>query len=67
VLDPVMNQPRINPDGQLMLEGYFTAQQTRVNFQLMFVQAKTTGWMIHGVSINSVPEPTASATGTVQR
>ncbi len=61
VLDPVLNQPRVTVDGELILEGYFTAQQLRVNFQLSFLKAKSAGWMIHGVSINAVPAPTTVA------
>lgn len=61
VLDPVLNQPRINPDGQLALDGYFVAQQMRLNFQLVFLSGPNNGWMIHGVSINAVPETAAAA------
>jgi hypothetical protein len=61
VLDPALNQPRVTGDGELILEGYFAAQQVRINFQLSFLKAKSAGWMIHGISINAVPDPTAVA------
>jgi hypothetical protein len=66
VLDPVLTQPRLTTDGQLVLEGYFAAQQLRINFQLSFMKANGAGWMIHGVSLNAVPEAVA-ATAAVQR
>ncbi len=61
VLDPVLNQPRINADGQLILEGCFEAQLMRITFQLLFIKAPTNGWMIHGVSLNAVPLSTTAA------
>jgi hypothetical protein len=61
VLDPVLSQPRVTTDGQLVLEGYFAAQQMRINFQLSFLKANSAGWMIHGVSLNAVPEAVAAA------
>lgn len=60
-LDPVMSNPRVTADGQIELEGYFEAQQTRINFQLIFLKAPTNGWMIHGVSLNAVPLSTTAA------
>jgi len=56
VLDPVLNQPRISQDGQLMLDGYFSTQQVRINFQLAFLKATNGAWQIHGVSLNAAPE-----------
>jgi hypothetical protein len=56
VLDPVLNQPRISQDGQLMLDGYFSTQQMRINFQLAFLKAGNGAWQIHGVSMNAAPE-----------
>jgi hypothetical protein len=60
-LDPVLSQPRVTADGQIALEGYFEAQQMRINFQLFFIKAPTNGWMIHGVSLNAVPRAPATA------
>jgi hypothetical protein len=57
VLDPVLNPPRLSPDGQLALDGYFSAQQMRINFQLAFQQSNKGTWLIHGVSLNAVPDP----------
>ena len=60
-LEPVLNQPRVSADGQVALDGYFEAQQMRINFQLIFLKAPTNGWMIHGVSLNAVPLTAAVA------
>jgi len=60
-LEPVLSQPRIAADGQIALEGYFEAQQMRINFQLLFIKAPTNGWMIHGVTLNAVPLSTTAA------
>ena len=59
-IEPVLSQPRIAADGQVALEGYFEAQQMRINFQLFFLKAPTHGWMIHGVSLNAVPLSTTA-------
>jgi hypothetical protein len=64
-LDPVISQPRVSADGQITLDGYFEAQQMRINFQLVFLKAPTNGWMIHGVSLNAVPL-TAAVAGAVR-
>ena len=61
VLDPVMSPPRVGADGQITLEGYFATQQIRINFQLVYLKANSNGWMIHGVSLNAVPDNTAAA------
>jgi hypothetical protein len=53
-IEPVLNPPRVSADGQIALDGYFEAQQMRINFQLIFLKAPTNGWMIHGVSLNAV-------------
>jgi hypothetical protein len=66
-LDPVLNQPRVAADGQIALEGYFEAQQLRINFQLIFLKAPTNGWMIHGVSLNAIPLTVAAASAPVRR
>jgi hypothetical protein len=69
-LEPVTNPPKVSPDGQLILEGYFTSQALRINFHLAFLRAGSGGWMIHGVSLHTAPEsPTvadrlAPTTGT---
>ena len=63
VIDPVLNPPRINAEGQLLLDGHFEAQQMRITFQLAFLKAPTNGWMIHGVSLNAVPLAAAVASG----
>ncbi len=65
-LDPVISQPRVSADGQITLDGYFEAQQMRINFQLVFLKAPTNGWMIHGVSLNAVPL-TAAVAGAVRQ
>ncbi len=61
VLDPVMNHPRVGPDGQLLMEGYFASQPLRINFQLAFLKASGSGWMIHSVTIGAVPGAAATA------
>jgi hypothetical protein len=61
VLEPVINQPRFNADGQLALDGCFVTQQLRINFQLLFMKANNGGWLIHGVSLNAVPLTAAVA------
>src|SRR5262249_35765880 len=63
-LEPVLSEPRVSADGQIALEGYFEAQQMRINFQLVFLKAPTNGWMIHGVSLNAVPLSAAVAAAT---
>jgi hypothetical protein len=60
VMDPVLNQPRISADGQLALDGYFSSQQMRINFQLAFQKSNAGAWMIHGVSLNAAPETVAA-------
>jgi hypothetical protein len=60
VLEPMINQPRFNPEGQLALDGYFVTQQLRINFQLLFAKAPNGGWLIHGVSLNAVPLSTSA-------
>jgi hypothetical protein len=56
VVDPVINPPQMNAEGQLVLEGYFMLQQLRFNFQLAFLKANNGGWLIHGVSLNAMPQ-----------
>jgi hypothetical protein len=60
VMDPVLNPPRISADGQLALDGYFSSQQMRINFQLAFQKSNAGAWMIHGVSLNAAPETVAA-------
>jgi hypothetical protein len=66
-LDPVLGQPRVTADGQIALEGYFEAQQMRINFQLIFLKAPTNGWMIHGVSLNAIPLTVAAVSAPVRQ
>jgi hypothetical protein len=61
VMDPVLGEPQLRADGQLALTGYFSSQQLRINFQLLFLKANNGGWLIHGVSLNAVPEMAAAA------
>ena len=65
-LEPALNQPRVTADGQVALDGYFEAQQMRINFQLIFLKAPTNGWMIHGISLNAVPIVTTTAAAARQ-
>jgi hypothetical protein len=65
VLDPTLNQPRIDANARLVLEGFFDTQSLRINFQLVFLKAPTGGWMIHGVSLNAAPQ--AAATSALER
>ena len=55
-LEPAFSEPRISSAGELILEGYFASQPMRINFQLAFLKAESSGWMIHGVSLHAVPE-----------
>jgi hypothetical protein len=55
-LEPMINPPQITADGQLILEGFFTAHTFRINFQLAFLKAGSGGWMIHGIALNTAPE-----------
>jgi hypothetical protein len=63
VMEPMLSQPQTNAQGQLVLSGYFPTQQLRINFQLVFLKAGNGGWLIHGVSINAVPEVAAAMPG----